>query len=101
MPERRPDPPPLRTNDVRAVGIGTVLWLVALVALLPFDGWLEDHGRRWWYGACVAGFLLGLVGLAYVRRRAAAIARDEAAEAAPATPAPPPPPRNLPGRPAD
>lgn len=76
---RKPDPPPLRTDDVRTVAVGTVLWAVALVALLPFWSRLEDAGRLWWVGACASGFALGLVGLAYTRRRAAAIARDEAA----------------------
>jgi hypothetical protein len=58
--------------------VGTALWAVAFLALLPFHGWLRDHGRLWWLGACAAGFVLGLLGLAYTRRRAAAIARDEA-----------------------
>ena len=76
---------PLRTNDVRTVAIGTVLWAVALVALLPFRSRLEDHGVLWWIPACACGVALGFVGLAYTRRRAAAIARDEALEAAAAT----------------
>jgi hypothetical protein len=64
---------------VRVVLVGTALWAVAFLVLLPFTGWLRDHGHLWWLGACAAGFLLGLVGLAYTRRRAAAIARDAAA----------------------
>jgi len=77
---RKPDPPPLRTDDVRTVLVGTALWAVALLALLPFWSRLEDAGRLWWVATCACGFGLGLVGLAYTRRRAAAIARDEAAE---------------------
>lgn len=80
--QRKPDPPPFRTDDVRTVLVGTVLWAVALVALLPFWSRLEDSGRTWWVWTCASGFALGLVGLAYTRRRAAAIARDEAAERA-------------------
>ncbi len=57
-------------SDVRVVQIGTAAWGVAFLALLPF--------RLWWLGTCACGFVLGLIGLAYVRRRAAAIARDEA-----------------------
>ena len=76
---RKPDPPPLRTDDVRTVLVGTVLWAVALVALLPFWSRLDDGGRLWWVATCASGFGLGLIGLAYTRRRAAAIARDEAA----------------------
>jgi hypothetical protein len=75
----RPSPPPRRTDDVRVVMIGTAAWAVGFLALLPFWGRLADAGRLWWLGACAFGFGLGLVGLAYVRRRAAAIARDEAA----------------------
>jgi hypothetical protein len=89
--QRHPDPPPLRTNDVRPVAIGTVLWAVAFVVLLPFRARLEDAGRLWWIAACASGFLLGLVGLAYVRRRARAIARDEASltsQNEPGTPGP-------------
>lgn len=79
---RKPDPPPLRTDDVRTVAIGTVLWLVALLGLLPFWSRLDDAGRLWWIPACACGFALGLIGLVYTRRRAAAITRDEAAAAA-------------------
>lgn len=67
---------------MRTVLVGTVLWGVALVALLPFWGRLEDSGRLWWVATCACGLALGFVGLAYTRRRAAAIARDEAAAAA-------------------
>ncbi len=79
---RRPDPEPLRTNDVRTVAIGTVLWAVAFVALLPFWSRLDDDGRLWWVATCACGFALGLIGLAYTRKRAAAISRDEARAAA-------------------
>ena len=80
MPERRPDPSPLRTNDTLTVAIGTALWAVAFVVLLPFHNRLERDGRLWWLGACAAGFVLGLMGVVYCRRRAAAIARDEAVD---------------------
>lgn len=75
---RRPDPPPYESDDVRTVAIGTILWGVALVALLPFWGRLDDAGRLWWIPTCASGLALGFVGLAYTRRRAAAIARDKA-----------------------
>lgn len=69
----------MRTDDVKTVLVGTVLWAVALVALLPFWSRLDDAGRLWWIPTCAAGVALGLIGLAYTRRRAAAISRDEAA----------------------
>lgn len=78
--DRMPDPPaPSPRDDVRTVLVGTVLWGVALVALLPFWSRLDDAGRLWWVATCACGLGLGFVGLVYTRRRAAAIERDEAA----------------------
>lgn len=67
--ERRPDPPPLPTDDVRTVVVGTALWGVALVVSA-----VAGNADAAW--TCAAGFALGFVGIAYTRRRAAAIARD-------------------------
>ncbi len=60
---------PLDVTGVRTVTVGTVIWLVAFVALLPFYSTLQDHGRDWWLWTCLAGFGLGLLGLEYCRRR--------------------------------
>ena len=60
---------PLDVSGIRTVSIGSGLWLVALVALLPFYGTLEEQGRLWWLWTCVAGFGVGMVGLEYCRRR--------------------------------
>lgn len=60
---------PLDVDGVRTVGIGSVLWLVGFVGLLPFYGRLADDGRAWWVWTCMAGAGLGLVGLEYCRRR--------------------------------
>lgn len=67
--ERRPDPEPLETDDVRLVAAGTVLWLVALAVLLVLKAAGTDvHG--WWLWMCGAGFGLGLIGVRYcVNRR--------------------------------
>ena len=70
--------PPLDVNGVRTVQVGTGLWALALVALLPFWSLLAESGRLWWIWTCTAGLGLGLVGVEYCRRR-----RD--------TPAAPPP----------
>lgn len=78
MRQRRPDPPPVPTNDLRTVVVGTAVWGVSFLALLPFSARLRAGGHLWWLGTCAFGFGLGLVGIAYVRRRARAIARDEA-----------------------
>ena len=66
------DVEPLDVNGVRTVEVGTALWLLAFVALLPFYGTLERSGRTWWLWTCLAGFGLGLVGLEYCRRQRAA-----------------------------
>src|SRR5688500_78920 len=52
---------PLDVDGTRTVGVGSVLWLVALVALLPFYGTLESSGRLWWLWTCLAGFGWGMV----------------------------------------
>jgi hypothetical protein len=64
------DVEPLDTDGVRTIQVGTALWLVAFVALLPFYGRLEESGRTWWLWACMAGFGLGLFGIEICRRRA-------------------------------
>jgi hypothetical protein len=60
---------PLDVDGTRTVSVGSALWLVALLALLPFYGTLEANGRLWWLWTCLAGFGWGMVGLEYCRRR--------------------------------
>lgn len=60
---------PLDVDGVRTTEVGTALWLVAFLALLPFWGTLQDTGRTWWLWTCLAGFGLGLCGLEYCRRQ--------------------------------
>jgi len=64
--ERRPDPAPVKTDDRKAMLVGTALWLVALLALLAFTG---RAGVLLW--TCAFGLALGLVGILYtsLRRR--------------------------------
>ena len=75
---RRPDPPPIETDDVHVVAVGTWLWALGLVvlAVLAVTDAVEVQG--WWFAMCAAGVLLGLVGVRYCQRRRAAIARDAA-----------------------
>lgn len=48
---------------------GIVVWAVAgLVLLIFFRDWLADHDRTDWLWTCLAGFLLGFVGLAVMAR---------------------------------
>ena len=56
-------------DGVRTVEVGTALWLIGFLGLLPFYGRLEDAGHLWWLWTCLAGFGLGLFGLEYCRRR--------------------------------
>jgi hypothetical protein len=81
MPSRRtkrPDPPPLETNDVTVVAVITAGWALALVVLvvLRLTG---SEVRDWWLGMCLYGIALGLFGVRYCRRRHSAIERDRAA----------------------
>jgi FtsH-binding integral membrane protein len=66
--DRRPDPPPLATDDRATVLVGIGLWLVALVVTLVLHAHLADQGRTWWIWTAVTGVLLGLAGLVYLRR---------------------------------
>lgn len=59
----------------RIVLVGSLLWLLALVATLVVPGW-HTGDRSWWPWTCVAGLALGLLGWAYLRR-----GRGNAAEA--------------------
>lgn len=76
------DVEPLDVDGVRTVEVGTALWLIGFLALLPFYGRLEDSGNEWWLWTCLSGFGLGLFGLEYCRRRRKA--RKELAEERPA-----------------
>lgn len=72
---RRPDPEPLEADDVKIVGIGTLVWFGLFLLSLPFRDTLERDGREWWPWCALAGAGLGLLGLWYVRRRRDAIRR--------------------------
>ena len=67
--ERRPDPAPVATDDRKAMFVGTVGWLVALVLLLSLSGPFGLPDLDWWYVTCAIGLVLGLVGLVYTIRR--------------------------------
>lgn len=62
------DVEPLDVDGIRTLQVGTALWGVALLLLLPFTGSLEEDGRLWWLWTCVAGFGLGLIGTDWCRR---------------------------------
>ncbi|MCK9903373.1 DUF2530 domain-containing protein [Parafrankia colletiae] len=60
---------PLPYDGVRSVAVGTVVWLVALLVMLPFTDDLRADGRLWWIATAAVGFGLGLPGLWVVVRR--------------------------------
>ena len=68
--DRRPPPEPLVTDDRRAVVIGTAVWAVLGVLALLMRDRLAEAGDGWWPWAALCGFLLGLVGLWHLHRRA-------------------------------
>lgn len=60
---------PMDVDGVRTMTVGTILWGIVTVAMLPFLGNLESAGRTWWIWTAIAGFGLGLIGVEYCRRR--------------------------------
>ncbi len=67
--ERRPDPEPVKTDDRKAMLVGLVLWLLALVVLLLFLGPLVTAGLTGLLWTCVVGLALGFLGLIVTHRR--------------------------------
>ncbi|MGW0806500.1 DUF2530 domain-containing protein [Nonomuraea sp. NPDC002799] len=59
-----PDPEPIKTNDTKAVAVGTAVWAVALVVLLIFRP-APEH--TWLIWTCATGVVFGLLGMWLVR----------------------------------
>ena len=73
MTERRPDPEPLETDDVKIVAAGATVWAIAFVVVLVMRLAGSDI-HDWWLEMCAAGALLGVVGVRYCVRRRNALA---------------------------
>ncbi len=71
---------PLDVDGVRTVQVGTALFFVAFLALLPFYGRLEESDRLWLLWMCLAGVGLGLLGAEYCKRRRSQRAARESAD---------------------
>ncbi|GAA0944417.1 DUF2530 domain-containing protein [Actinocorallia libanotica] len=71
----RPQPEPLKTNDVLIAAGGTAIWLVALVVLLVV-GLPAD--QRWWLWVCATGAAIGVFACLYIPRLQRKRADDEA-----------------------
>ncbi|PZS27994.1 MAG: DUF2530 domain-containing protein [Pseudonocardiales bacterium] len=65
-------PPAVQINARRITAIGTALFFVGFLVLLPFYSWLGRHDHRVWLWTCLAGGFLGLLGYSIMRRH-----RDE------------------------
>lgn len=66
---RRPDPPPLPTDNRLPALAGLAAWLVAGIVLALLHTTVLRHGDGWWYETVGTGLLIGLIGLALVARR--------------------------------
>jgi len=69
VPRQVPEPP--QADAVLPVTVGTVLWGVALLVLLPLRSRLAESGEDWWVAVAAVGFGLGVLGTWWVRRRRA------------------------------
>lgn len=70
--ERRPDPAPAQVDARKAMFVGTLVWLVALIVAIVMRPQLVDAGLGWFVWAAAIGLGIGGVGLAImlaVRRR--------------------------------
>lgn len=70
--EEKPPPnvlEPVPTDDRRAVLTGCGVWLLALVATVLLRDDLDAMGRGWWLWVCVAGLILGTLGVGYLQTR--------------------------------
>jgi hypothetical protein len=72
---RRPEPPPLQTNDVLLAVLGTAAWAIALVVLVLVG---LPKADRWWQWVCVAGIGIGLFAIWFVPRQRRSRAAFEA-----------------------
>jgi Protein of unknown function (DUF2530) len=62
---------PLEVDSRRVLLIGTAIWALAFLVLLPFWGWLGRHDHRIWLWTCAAGVAVGLIGSVLARKHRA------------------------------
>jgi len=67
--KRRPDPAPVVTDDRKAMAVGLAPWLVALIAVIIALPTLAASDQAWWLEMCIAGLVLGVIGIAYTHWR--------------------------------
>jgi hypothetical protein len=59
---------PAQIDSQRFALVGLSISALATVVLLPFYGWLGDHGHRIWLWTSIASLGVGLFGFALSRR---------------------------------
>ena len=69
LPQRKPDPQPVKTNARLAISVGLVLWVFAFAACIIFSGALAASEKTWWLSTCGFGIALGLFAFFKVGRR--------------------------------
>ena len=72
--------PPVTTGLWHIAVPGTVIWLAGFIVLLFFIPQLQANDAMIWLWTCLAGFILGLMGLSVyaLQRRAARLGRRSA-----------------------
>jgi MFS family permease len=58
----------LAVDARKVIGLGTAAFLLAFLVLLPFYGWLGDHGHRVWLWTSLVGWLLGAAAFPLIRK---------------------------------
>jgi hypothetical protein len=58
----------LSVNARKVVFIGTSLFFVTFLVLLPFWSWLGEHQHRVWLWTALSGAVLGLLALPLIRK---------------------------------
>jgi hypothetical protein len=64
----RTRPAAVRANSRPVIFVGTAIFFVGFVVLLPFYSWLGEHHHRVWLWTCLAGWVLGLAGLTLMQK---------------------------------
>lgn len=67
-PGNEPKVEVLSVHPFPVVLTGTALFALAFLGMLPFWGWLGDHGHRDWLWTALTGTILGCMALPLMRK---------------------------------
>lgn len=82
LPPLRPSPEPVQFDGTKLVVAGSIAWFVGFVVLLFMKSELDAAGQTVWLWTCLAGWVLGLLGIGLMRWQAST-ARRRGPEAQP------------------